>query len=367
MTTSNATPLTRVATVLKDFGGPENLTLQRVSAPSEIGADEILVRVRATSVNPLDWKMRQGLGLPRFAWRWILGQPIILGIDFAGDVLAVGKFVRDFQLGDAVMGAAPLHGAYSELLLLRPGYRNTAITLKPQGVSYEVAAALPFAGLVAYTGLVRQGQLPLQAIGRYVLIVGASGGVGHLAVQIAKRGLGASVVAGVCSSRNADAVRVWGADEVFMYDRETVSDFIRRHPQWIGKFDLILDCVGDDTYWRDLAPALLSEHGRFVAVALPTAPGSIGEDVSVLGGLLLGVRVALRMLRGRYSVVAGAFGSLPVVEGIDQLHQWLSNGAVVPQIAQTYELQNIAEAHLSSQGGRTAGKISVVIPQAGVR
>ena len=357
----NATSLTCVAMVLKDFGGPENLTLQRVAAPSRIGADEILVRLRATSVNPLDWKMRQGLGLPRFAWRRILGRPIILGIDFAGDVLATGKAVRDFKPGDAVMGAAPLQGAYSELLLLKPGYRNTAITLKPQEVSYETAAALPFAGLVAYAGLVNHGQLPLHANGRSVLIVGASGGVGHLAVQIAKRGLGASNVVGICSSRNADAVSAWGADEVIRYDRETVSDFLRRQPQWFGKFDLILDCVGDDTYWRDLAPALLTQYGRFVAVALPTARGKVGEDVKGLAGLLLGARLTLRLLRGRYRIVAGAFGSLPVIEGSNRLREWLSNGTVVPRVAQTYALQDIPEAHRSSQAGRTAGKIVVVI------
>lgn len=362
MKTLRTDAITGMAAVLRDFGGPENLTLQKVSLPSRIGADEVLVRVRATSVNPLEWKMREGLGLPRFAWRRILGTPMILGIDFAGDVVLVGESVRDWLPGTAVMGATPLKGAYAEFLLLKPGYRNTAITRMPEGVSYEAAAALPFAGLVAYAGLICQGRLPTPATGRHVLIVGASGGVGHLAVQIAKRGLGAAIVVGVCSSRNAAAVRAWGADEVLLYDRETVADFLLRHPEWFGKFDLILDCVGDDKYWHTMAPSLLSEKGRFVAVGLPSSQGGIGEDVGIASGLRLGCRLVWRMLRGRYRLVAGAFGSLPVAEGLERLRAWMSSGAVAPHIAGTYELTEIGKAHQSSRTGRTAGKICVVIP-----
>ncbi len=106
-----------------------------------------------------------------------------------------------------------------------------------------------------------------------VLVIGASGGVGHLAVQIAKRGLGAALVVGVCSSRNEDFVRACGADAVVAYDRTPIETIAREHPEWKGTFDLIFDTVGIDTAWTILAPQLLSATGRFVAAAIPQLAG----------------------------------------------------------------------------------------------
>jgi NADPH:quinone reductase-like Zn-dependent oxidoreductase len=151
------------------------------------------------------------------------------------------------------------------------------------------------------------GGLPTKANSR-VLIIGASGGVGHLAVQIAKRAMGAAFVVGVCSSRNEEFVRECGANDVVAYDRTSIESIASEHPDWQGSFDLIFDAVGLDNAWTVLAPQLLSESGRFVAAATPQlADGLAGEDVGVVGGLATLVRFTLRRMGGRYRFLTGCW------------------------------------------------------------
>jgi NADPH:quinone reductase-like Zn-dependent oxidoreductase len=356
-------PASRRAVVLSDFGEADNLCVREIATPA-IRRGEILVRVRATSVNPIEWKMRRGLRLPvpKPIWRLLLGRPMILGIDFAGTVVAAGSDVDAYRIGDEVMGAFRFAGADAEYAAVRPADRYTAIAHKPPALSYAEAGAVAFAGLVALAGMTTHGRVTSKENSR-VLVIGASGGVGHLAVQIAKRCLGAALVVGVCSSRNEDFVRECGADEVVAYDRVPIESLASSHPEWKGTFGLIFDAVGIDKAWTVLAPWLLREDGRFVGAALPQLPdGRAGEDVGLLGGLATASRLALRRMGGRYRFIYGFMGDLPSKEGFPSLVGWLAAGKLAPRLTATYSLDQLADAHRASETGRTVGKISVVLP-----
>jgi NADPH:quinone reductase-like Zn-dependent oxidoreductase len=359
--TQSTYPASRRAAVLSDFGEAHNLSVREVPTPA-LRSDEMLVRVRATSVNPIEWKMRRGLGLPRPVWRLLLERPMILGIDFSGTVVATGPDVDGYRAGNDVMGALRLWGADAEYVVVRPSDGRTAVALKPASISYAEAAAVPFAGLIALAGMTTHGGLETKA-GSRVLIIGASGGVGHLAVQIAKRGMGAALVVGVCSSRNEEFVRKCGADHVVAYDKMSTESIADRHPEWQGRFDLIFDAVGVDKAWTVLAPRLLSRDGRFVAAATPQSPdGRAGEDVGIVGGLATLARFTLRRMGGRYRFIYGIMGDVLSNPGFASLVQWVAEGKVTPRLAATYTLDQLAEAHRVSETGRTVGKISVVIP-----
>lgn len=351
-------PPISAAIVLDDFGGSERLHMEEVPTPLPARSGEMLVRVHATSINPIEWKMREGFGLPRFAWRRALGARPILGLDFAGTVVDARD--TSFARGEAVMGALPLHGAYAQYVLVRPSDPRTGVARKPAGVSFEEAALVPFAGLVAYAGLVTHGRMRASAPGARVLIVGASGGVGHLAVQMARHALGASLVVGVCSSRNAEFAKACGAHEVIAHDKVRVAEIAKCYPQWTNSFDLIFDTIGIDTYFTKLARRLLKPSGRFVTAALPqSADGRPGEDVNLLGGIVMGTRLLWRHATGRYRLITGLLGGLPSQEGVPAIAQWLKEGKLRPHQSASFPLSQIAEAHRLSETGKTVGKISI--------
>jgi NADPH:quinone reductase-like Zn-dependent oxidoreductase len=353
-------PATSRAIVLDQFGEASHLKVREVATPRLVSEDQLLVRVHATSINPIEWKMRAGMGLPHWIWRLAIGTPMVLGIDFAGTVVAAGQQAGGYKVGDGVMGALPLAGTYAEYVVVEPNNRRTALAKKPPDVSFEQAALVPFAGLVAYAGLVTHGRLHPPASGARVLIIGASGGVGHLAVQMAKHGLGAAHVVAVTSSRNASFVRGLGADQVVAYDQVPVEAMASVHSDWAHSFDLIFDTVGVDAYYRVVARRLLKPSGRFVSAALPQlTPGQAGEDVGAWGGLRLLGTLASRRLRGRYSLITGLLAGLPSKEGFPRIVSWLAEGKVKPHLAALYDLGTISEAHQAIETGRTVGKIGV--------
>ena len=216
------------AFVYHEFGSPDVLRLEEVDKPVPKD-DQILVKVRALSVNPLDWHFMEGtpyLGrLPAFG----LLKPKVerLGVDYAGTVEAVGKNITEFKPGDDVFGNH--FGAFAEYLVAS----DKALALKPANLTFEQAASIPVAALTALQALRDTGKLQP---GQKVLINGASGGVGTFAVQIAKT-FGAEVT-GVCSGRNVELVRSLGADHVIDYTKEDFTKGAER-------YDLILDNVGN--------------------------------------------------------------------------------------------------------------------------
>ena len=239
------------------YGLPEVLELREIDKPAPAD-DEVLVRVRAASVNPVDWhaltgtpylvRTQEGLRRPK-------GQRV--GTDFAGTIEATGKAVERFQPGADVFGVRD--GALAEYVCIR---EDRALAVKPANVSFEQAAAVPVAGVTALQGLRDKGGLKP---GQKVVVNGASGGVGTFAVQIAKA-LGAEVTA-VCSTRNLDQARALGADRVIDYTRE---DFTRS----AGPCDVLLDIAGNRS-WRD-SRRVLAPGGTLVVVGGPKQNRVVG-------------------------------------------------------------------------------------------
>ncbi len=352
-------PPFRHAAVIRKFGPVSGLAIAAVPYPGALREGDLLVRSRASSVNPIEWKMRQGLGLPHWLWKLIMGHPPIPGIDFSGTVIQTGPGKARYRVGDAVMGALPICGAHATVIRVRGHDPKTAVTAKPPSIDDAEAGVVSFAGLVALAGLIgADGSRPLPE-GARILVVGASGGVGHLAMQMA-RCLGASFVVGVCHSRNADFVRECGADAVIAHDSITPGQIVRHHPYWQNSFDLILDAVGIDTYWTEVAPVLLRPSGRFSSIALPQPrEGSPGEDLPPFAAMRLLLKLWARRLGGKYSIVTGLMGGLPTRQGMHFIAQWLSDGRLRPRIGATFDLRELSDAHLLSQKGGVAGKIAI--------
>ncbi len=317
------------AVVRHRYGSPDVLECEEVEKPTARD-DEVLLRVRAVSVNPLDWRTLRG---DPFVIRLMGGGLLkpktrILGVDVAGQVEAVGRNVREFQPGDAVFGASD-YGGFAEWVCAR----EDRLVRKPPGTSFEEAAAVPVAAVSALQGLRDKGRIQR---GQQVLINGASGGVGTFAVQIAKAF--EAEVTGVCSTRNLDMVRSIGADHVVDYTRE---DFTR-----MGKrYDLILDAAAYrpiSDYRRALNP-----EGIYVL---------IGGSMARLFQLLL--------LGPWYSMTGSKMGvTMARITKTDLLvlKEFLESGKVVPVIDRRYPLSGVADALRYLEEGHARGKVVITM------
>ncbi|WP_445258948.1 NADP-dependent oxidoreductase [Nocardioides aurantiacus] len=309
------------AAVYDEFGGAENLRVTEVADPP-VGPDTVLVRVRATSVNPVDWKIREGYLQGAFPHHL----PIIPGWDVAGVVEAVGPAVRTgVAVGDEVFGYVrrdDVHqGTTAELV---PAPERTVVA-KPATASFAEAAALPLAGLTAYQALTEVLEV---AAGDRVLVHAASGGVGHLAVQIAKS-VGATVVA-TGSAGSHDWLRELGADEVVDYAAGPVSEQLASLG---GPVDAVLDLIGGD--------------------ALTDAPAQLREGSTRLASVVDAATVA--ELGGRYVFVR------PDREGLAALAALVDDGRLRVVVAETFDLDHVADAHRLSEEGHPRGKVVVTI------
>lgn len=322
------------AVVFRQYGGPEVLRIEEVEKPSP-KADELLIRVHAASLNPLDWHRMRGLPYPVRPMMTGIGRPrnIRLGVDFAGSVEAVGAQVKHFRVGDEVFGAAD--GAVAEYVTST----EVGIALKPANSTFEQAAGVPIAGLTALQGLRDKGQLKA---GQKVLINGASGGVGTFAVQIAKS-MGAQVT-GVCSTRNLELVRRIGADHVVDYTREDVTRGNER-------FDLVLDMVGSYpllSYRRVLNP-----NGTLVVVGSQSNDRWIGAMSGWINATVIG-----HFVGQHYEVLMADVNRTP---DLDALAQLMQSGQVTPIIDRTYAIADTAEAMRYLEQGHARGKVIIRI------
>lgn len=301
------------------LGGPEVLKAVEVERPAP-RPNEVLVRVRAAGVNPTDWKHRATGGF--------LGEPpFVLGWDVSGTVEAVGIGVAAFEPGDEVFGMLPYpfgHGSHAEYAIAPV----RALWHKPAGIDHVQAGALPLVSLTAWQALVETAGLEA---GQRVLIHAAAGGVGHVAVQIAKA-RGAYVI-GTASAGKHDFLRETGADEVIDY-RE--SDFTEA----VKDVDVVLDTLGGDTSVRSLR---VLRPGGIVVSILP-----VGSDEFPREAERLGVR-AVRML-----VDADRAGMRAIAELVEA-------GKLRATIAGTYPLADAAEAHRLGDTGRTTGKLVLTV------
>jgi NADPH:quinone reductase-like Zn-dependent oxidoreductase len=226
------------------FGGPEVLEMDDVPRPSP-GDGEVLVRVIAASVNPIDWKLREGQ-YPTLA------VPFITGGDFSGTIEATGPGVSAFRVGDEVFGGVPgSTGSHAEFVVVPAG----AIAPKPRSLDHIQAASVPLTAMTAWQGLFDHGKL---AAGEHVLILGASGGVGSLAVQFARNAK--ARVSATASTENVAHVRELGADQVIDYRKHRLQDVV-------SGVDLCLDLVGGDL--RRSAFDVVRRGGRLVTTVMP--------------------------------------------------------------------------------------------------
>jgi NADPH:quinone reductase-like Zn-dependent oxidoreductase len=321
------------AIVYHEFGSPDVLRLEEVEKPVP-NDNQILVNVRAVSVNPLDWHFMEGI--PYIARPLAFGflKPSVtrLGVDYAGSVEAVGKNITEFKPGDEVYGNR--FGAFAEHVVAS----DKALALKPTNLTFEQAASIPVAAITALQALRDNGKIQP---GQKVLINGASGGVGTFAVQIAKS-FGAEVT-GVCSGRNVEMVRSLGADHVIDYTRE---DFTKR----AERYDLILDNVGNQPlsgFRRVLTPT-----GKYVAI------GGGGVTDSRWTGPLIGVMKML-MLKPFVTQEMRMMLSDMNKKDLAILADLIQSGKVKPVIDRTYPYSQLPEAMRYLEEGHARGKVVI--------
>jgi NADPH:quinone reductase-like Zn-dependent oxidoreductase len=314
------------------YGSAAVLEAQEIETP-QIGADEVLLRVRAAGVNPADWAVMNGLpyiarpvyGLPRPKTR-------VRGTDVAGVVEAVGSGVTRFLPGDEVFGSS--NGSYAELAAAA----EDAVALKPANLTFEQAASVPMAGLVALQAVRDHGNV---RAGQKVMINGASGGIGTFAVQIAKS-LGAEVT-GVCSTRNMELVRSIGADHVVDY---TWEDFTRSEQ----RYDFILDNVSNHS---------LSELRRALTPTGTLVPngGRFDNRWFASGGRVVSAHVLKRFVSHRLRPFLVSFN----LDDLVALKELIEAGKVTPVIDRTYPLSETARAMSHVGEGHARGKVAITV------
>ena len=313
------------AMVINRYGPPEVLEYAALGRPVP-KKDELLIKVRATSVNPVECAMRRG-ELKLFVR---LKFPAVLGVDVAGEVVEMGQAVNDFRVGHAVYAFIALSqsGGYAEYAAVRAAWAGR----KPANLSYVEAAVVPGVGLTALQAL--RDRAGVQA-GQQVLINGGAGGVGTLAIQIA-RALGARVTA-VCSTPKVDLVRRLGAERVIDYTREDLT-------KDRDCYDVILDCVGNQSFWT--YRRMLRAGGIHVAIT-PTPKQFLFGKLSML-------------TPGKTSQV---FLVQPDGKDLEFLGGLIEAGQVQPVIDRTYTLLRMVEAHRYIETKRATGKVAVTVTE----
>lgn len=318
------------AAVFKTYGPPEVLKIEEIEKPVPKD-DEVLVKVRATSVNPAEWYGMTGLFLARIGNGLLKPRDTRLGVDFSGIVEAVGKDVTQFKPGDEVYGARS--GAFAEYVCVK-----SHVYPKPANITFEQAGSVGVAAMTALQGLRDHGGL--QA-GQTVIVNGASGGVGTFAVQIAKA-IGAEVTA-VCSSGNVELIRSLGADHVIDYIKD---DFTRN-----GKrYDIFLDIAGSRS-WRECS-RVLKPNSKFVIVGAPKGNKVIGPLAHIIK-----LRVSALGASQKLVFFVAKFNR----EDFLLLNDMFTRGQVKPVVEKSYPFEKTSEAMQHLGTGHAKGKIVVTM------
>jgi NADPH:quinone reductase-like Zn-dependent oxidoreductase len=299
---------------IHNYGGSEVLQYEDAPRPKP-QAGEVLVRVHAAGVNPIDWKVREG-HMKDF---WPHKFPLILGWDLSGVVKELGRGVSQFKIGDEVYSLPdPTHnGAYADYIVVR----ESELALKPNSLHHIRAAAVPLAALTAWQSLFDTAQLQP---GQRVLIHAGSGGVGHFAVQLAKW-KGAYVFA-TASTKNQDLLHKLGVDKPIDYTTHRFEDVARN-------IDIVLDTIGAETQERSWS--ILKKGGVLVSLVQPPSEQKAKD---------LGVRVAL-------------LSAQPSGEQLAEIAKIIDSGKLAPVIDRIFPLSETRRAHALSQSGHTHGKI----------
>ena len=297
---------------IERYGNEDVMELAEVERPKP-DAGEVLVKVKAAAVNPVDWKIRDGLG-ELFGMKL----PIILGCEVAGTVEAVGTGVKDFAAGNDVYGfLGEYSGGYAEYVAAPAG----EFVRKPKQIDFDIAASVPVGALTAWQGIFDHGKL---GSGQRILITGASGAVGSMAVQLAKN-KGAHVIA-IGSGRNEEFVRELGADEFIDYKEAKFEDRV-------SGVDVVFDAVGGET--QDSAFQTLKRGGFLVSTVNPPSTEKAKE---------FGVAVAM-------------VGVIPKPDQLAEINRLVESGKLKVRVATVLPLAEVKKAHQLSASGHADGKI----------
>ena len=305
---------------IHEYGNSSVLKYEDAPRPS-ITPNEVLVRIVAASVNPVDWKIRDGYMREKISH----SMPLTLGWDVSGVIAAIGADVTRFSVGDAVYSSPDMkrNGTYAEYVAIMEG----EVALKPKMVSHIDAATLPLAGLAVWQSLVTSAQL---SVGQKILIHAGSGGVGSLAIQVAKS-RGAHVIT-TTSASNREFVESLGANEVIDYQTQKFEEILQ-------DIDVVFDTLGGST--QELSWNILKKGGILVSLVKPPSNEKAKElDV-----------------RGAYVFIE------PNGSDLEQLAKLVDDGELRPIVGAEFALHDIAKAHALSESGSAIGKIVMYVGQ----
>jgi NADPH:quinone reductase-like Zn-dependent oxidoreductase len=305
---------TMKAVRIHEYGGPEVLRYEDAPRP-EAGPGEVLIRVHAAGVNPVDWKVRAGFAKNRLKYK----MPFIPGWDLSGVVEAVGSGISRLQVGDEVYSRPDIarDGSYAEYIVVK----ESEVGLKPRSIDHVHAAAVPLAALTAWQALIDAAKL---SAGQTVLIHGAAGGVGSFAVQLAKI-KGARVI-GTASQKNHDYLRSLGADETIDYNTTRFEDHVQN-------VDAVLDTITGET--ADRSYPVIKKGGVYVSILAPPS----ADKASAYG-----VRVAHTFVQ-------------PSVEQLDEIRKLIDSGKLKIIVEKAFPLAEARAAQELNALGHTRGKI----------
>lgn len=316
------------AIVLKEFGTVDNLVVEEVAIPT-VMQGEVLVKVKAISINPVDVKLRAGGAQLRGALIDEIrnNPPMILGWDISGEVVEIGNSVLDFDVGDQVFGMVNFvgHGrAYAEYVTVPASH----LALKPSNISHSEAAAATLAALTAWQAFVKIGHLKA---GDKLLVHASSGGVGHYAVQIAKH-LGAYVI-GTSSLTNKDFVESLGVDEYIDYQSHKFEEVAK-------DIDFVLETIGGENFYKSLK--LVNRGGTVIVINLPS--GISEKEQSI---------ISEKELTCIYMTVESSGSDMKSIASL------LEKGIVKSYVSKVFSFEDMAQAHLQIETGHTVGKVIV--------
>lgn len=325
------------AWIVEQFGNPDLFKEINISAP-EVLPKHVLIRVKATSVNPVDYKIRQG------AVRDISPEfPAILHGDVAGVIEAVGEGVQNFRVGDEVYacagGVKGMGGALAEFMLADVDL----IAKKPRSLSMREAAALPLVSITAWEGLRDRAQI---RAGQSVLVYGGTGGVGHIGVQLAKLA-GAKVFATVSSDEKAQLAKAFGADAVINYRRQLVEEYVAEHTNGKG-FDVVFDTVGNDNLQNAFKAAKL--NGTVISVVSLSS-----QDLTLLHAKGLSLHLVYMLIPMLFGVGRKRHGQI-----LTKLAQLVDQEKLRPLLdPKEFSFTEVTKAHQYAESGNAVGKVTL--------
>ena len=322
------------AYVIDDFGNADMIMERTVPTP-KVQKDMVLVQVKATSVNPIDTKIRSGaVQIPEVIF------PKILHGDFSGIIIDVGSDVTDFNVGDEVVGFSAAGGALGEFMLVDPNM----LAKKPQNLSFAEGAGFPLGALASWLAMVDKGRLTKAD---HILIHGGTGGVGHMAVQIAKA-IGAEVSTTVTGAENISLVSNLGVDHVIDYQKENVLKYVHRLTHGHG-FDLVFDTVGGGNID-------VSFEGAKVGGVVTTIAARSTHDLSPMHNKALTLHASFTMI-GQFTPEGRAHHG----EILRQVSKWIEEGKIKVLLDdKSFTMENIREAHEYYEAGKVKkGKLIV--------